>query len=198
MRRGGRVVECGGLENRFTSVPGNEGSNPSSSARTTNAPHRERFSFSGESRDYPARPLPHSGSRRIMTRTEHLVARPRNTLGTHSARDRRRTQEQLHRRNLEQAGRFRMAHRGPDSGEKEVGPRSAFSFGILAGSPRRLQRGKGFTETAQANSGKASSVSPRAERPSGTRSHSSHIPCRGNHERPRPYDRFPWISPICA
>ena len=33
-RRGGRVVECGGLENRFTRNPGNEGSNPSSSART--------------------------------------------------------------------------------------------------------------------------------------------------------------------
>ena len=32
MRRGGRVVECGGLENRFTGAPGDEGSNPSSSA----------------------------------------------------------------------------------------------------------------------------------------------------------------------
>lgn len=31
-RRGGRVVECGGLENRFTGIPGDEGSNPSSSA----------------------------------------------------------------------------------------------------------------------------------------------------------------------
>ena len=31
-RRGGRAVECGGLENRFTRNPGNEGSNPSSSA----------------------------------------------------------------------------------------------------------------------------------------------------------------------
>ena len=31
-RRGGRVVECGGLENRFTGAPGDEGSNPSSSA----------------------------------------------------------------------------------------------------------------------------------------------------------------------
>ena len=31
-RRGGRVVECGGLENRFTGNPGDEGSNPSSSA----------------------------------------------------------------------------------------------------------------------------------------------------------------------
>ena len=32
MRRGGRVVECGGLENRLPGVPGYEGSNPSSSA----------------------------------------------------------------------------------------------------------------------------------------------------------------------
>ena len=32
MRRGGRVVECGGLENRFTGNPGDEGSNPSFSA----------------------------------------------------------------------------------------------------------------------------------------------------------------------
>ena len=32
LRRGGRVVECGGLENRFTGAPGDEGSNPSSSA----------------------------------------------------------------------------------------------------------------------------------------------------------------------
>ena len=32
IRRGGRVVECGGLENRFARNPGNEGSNPSSSA----------------------------------------------------------------------------------------------------------------------------------------------------------------------
>ena len=32
LRRGGRVVECGGLENRFARNPGNEGSNPSSSA----------------------------------------------------------------------------------------------------------------------------------------------------------------------
>ena len=37
MRRGGRVVECGGLENRFARNPGNEGSNPSSSARVTTA-----------------------------------------------------------------------------------------------------------------------------------------------------------------
>ena len=27
------MVECGGLENRFTGNPGDEGSNPSSSAR---------------------------------------------------------------------------------------------------------------------------------------------------------------------
>ena len=33
MRRGGRVVECGGLENRLPGNPGYEGSNPSSSAR---------------------------------------------------------------------------------------------------------------------------------------------------------------------
>ena len=32
MRRGGRVVECGGLENRLPGIPGYEGSNPSSSA----------------------------------------------------------------------------------------------------------------------------------------------------------------------
>lgn len=29
----GRAAECGGLENRFTGTPGNEGSNPSPSAR---------------------------------------------------------------------------------------------------------------------------------------------------------------------
>ena len=44
MRRGGRVVECGGLENRFTRNPGNEGSNPSSSASNFPAPPR-RFCF---------------------------------------------------------------------------------------------------------------------------------------------------------
>ena len=33
LRRGGRVVECGGLENRLARDPGYEGSNPSSSAR---------------------------------------------------------------------------------------------------------------------------------------------------------------------
>ena len=37
MRMGGRVVECGGLENRFTGNPGDEGSNPSSSARKLEA-----------------------------------------------------------------------------------------------------------------------------------------------------------------
>ena len=31
--KGGRAAECGGLENRFTGTPGNEGSNPSPSAR---------------------------------------------------------------------------------------------------------------------------------------------------------------------
>ena len=36
-RRGGRVVECGGLENRFTRIPGDEGSNPSSSASKVKA-----------------------------------------------------------------------------------------------------------------------------------------------------------------
>lgn len=30
----GRAAECGGLENRFTGTPGNEGSNPSPSARS--------------------------------------------------------------------------------------------------------------------------------------------------------------------
>ena len=38
MRRGGRVVECGGLENRFTRNPGDEGSNPSSSASLNQTP----------------------------------------------------------------------------------------------------------------------------------------------------------------
>ncbi len=33
------MVECGGLENRFTRNPGNEGSNPSSSARNYQALH---------------------------------------------------------------------------------------------------------------------------------------------------------------
>ena len=32
LRRSGRVVECGGLENRLSGNPGYEGSNPSSSA----------------------------------------------------------------------------------------------------------------------------------------------------------------------
>ena len=31
------MVECGGLENRFTGNPGDEGSNPSSSARNRKA-----------------------------------------------------------------------------------------------------------------------------------------------------------------
>ena len=44
--RGGRAVECGGLENRFTCVPGNEGSNPSSSASYANqSPLTEGGSF---------------------------------------------------------------------------------------------------------------------------------------------------------
>ena len=43
-RRGGRVVECGGLENRFTRNPGNEGSNPSSSAMV-NTQVRQRACF---------------------------------------------------------------------------------------------------------------------------------------------------------
>ena len=48
LRRGGRVVECGGLENRFTGNPGDEGSNPSSSARNLKALASARaFSFSG-------------------------------------------------------------------------------------------------------------------------------------------------------
>ena len=41
-RRGGRVVECGGLENRFTRNPGNEGSNPSSSASAKHEVRRLR------------------------------------------------------------------------------------------------------------------------------------------------------------
>ncbi len=50
MRRGGRVVECGGLENRFTRNPRNEGSNPSSSASTNNAPAMGFFFFGNLSR----------------------------------------------------------------------------------------------------------------------------------------------------
>ena len=38
MRRGGRAVECGGLENRFTGKPGNQGSNPCLSASANNVP----------------------------------------------------------------------------------------------------------------------------------------------------------------
>ena len=42
------MVECGGLENRFTGNPGDEGSNPSSSARNLKALASARaFSFSG-------------------------------------------------------------------------------------------------------------------------------------------------------
>lgn len=42
------MVECGGLENRFTGNPGDEGSNPSSSARKLKALANARaFSFSG-------------------------------------------------------------------------------------------------------------------------------------------------------
>lgn len=37
-RKGGRAAECGGLENRFTGTPGNEGSNPSPSARNARSP----------------------------------------------------------------------------------------------------------------------------------------------------------------
>ena len=40
------MVECGGLENRFTGNPGDEGSNPSSSARKLKALANARaFSF---------------------------------------------------------------------------------------------------------------------------------------------------------
>ena len=44
-RRGGRAVECGGLENRFTGQPGNQGSNPCLSARTDQRPSNGAFSF---------------------------------------------------------------------------------------------------------------------------------------------------------
>ena len=41
------MVECGGLENRFTGSPGDEGSNPSSSARKLEAlANAGAFSFS--------------------------------------------------------------------------------------------------------------------------------------------------------
>ena len=43
MRRGGRVDDCGGLENRLPGVPGYEGSNPSSSARIDLRPGRGVF-----------------------------------------------------------------------------------------------------------------------------------------------------------
>ncbi len=40
------MVECGGLENRFTRIPGDEGSNPSSSASfIDNARTPGRFSL---------------------------------------------------------------------------------------------------------------------------------------------------------
>ena len=43
------MVECGGLENRFTGNPGDEGSNPSSSARKLKAlANAGAFSFSGQ------------------------------------------------------------------------------------------------------------------------------------------------------
>ena len=45
------MVECGGLENRFTGAPGDEGSNPSSSARKLEAlANAGAFSFSGQLR----------------------------------------------------------------------------------------------------------------------------------------------------
>ena len=44
-RRGGRAVECGGLENRFTGEPGNQGSNPCLSAMRVHAPTRGVFHF---------------------------------------------------------------------------------------------------------------------------------------------------------
>ena len=50
-RKGGRAAECGGLENRFTGNPGDEGSNPSSSARKLEAlANAGAFSFSGQLR----------------------------------------------------------------------------------------------------------------------------------------------------
>ena len=47
LRRGGRAVECGGLENRFTGEPGNQGSNPCLSASAINVPTRDVFHSSG-------------------------------------------------------------------------------------------------------------------------------------------------------
>ena len=44
-RRGGRAVECGGLENRFTGEPGNQGSNPCLSAIASQRPNSGRFSL---------------------------------------------------------------------------------------------------------------------------------------------------------
>ena len=47
------MVECGGLENRFTGAPGDEGSNPSSSARKLEAlANAGAFLFSGQFRYY--------------------------------------------------------------------------------------------------------------------------------------------------
>ena len=44
-RKGGRAAECGGLENRFAHNMGNEGSNPSPSARRIESSHSGAFSF---------------------------------------------------------------------------------------------------------------------------------------------------------
>ena len=49
------MVECGGLENRFTCNPGNEGSNPSSSARKLAAPRQGRVCYYGEEGFEPMR-----------------------------------------------------------------------------------------------------------------------------------------------
>ena len=42
-RRGGRAVECGGLENRWPGTPGPEGSNPSPSAQDSDLPANQPF-----------------------------------------------------------------------------------------------------------------------------------------------------------
>ena len=44
-RRGGRVVECGGLENRYVGNPGVGGSNPPLSAVRSEAEHAPAFGF---------------------------------------------------------------------------------------------------------------------------------------------------------
>ena len=49
------MVECGGLENRFTCNPGNEGSNPSSSARKVAAPRQGRVCCYGKEGFEPMR-----------------------------------------------------------------------------------------------------------------------------------------------